>query len=190
MLTASSERTCASRRDTGDGGDPSFLTRRAPVQTVTPNGKLEVTADDSAMRLLPLELPDPELGPTLPARVRAGSTDPDDDRCAQQIEEDSLDANVSLGEAMLAKLASSESKNILQLEALLSRVALRLLTINEDPKLMSPLLKIAREVNLLTASYKKRLSATLTTCASLRAQRELFRHDRHESEVHWVWISP
>jgi hypothetical protein len=142
-----------------------------------------VPDNDSALRLLPLELPDLGLGPTLtPEPVRIGSTDPDDGPCSQQIEEDLLDA--PLGETLLAKLASSESKNIHQLETLLSRVALRLLTVNEDPKLMSPLLKVAREVNRLIASYKKRLSATLAMRASVRAQHEFLRHPRHESKVH------
>jgi hypothetical protein len=184
MLTAASERTCASRRYTGDGGDRPSSTKHALLQTVTPRGKLDVPNDDSALRLRPLELSDPRLGPTLsPEPVRIVPTDPNDGRGARQIEEDLLDTNAPLGEALLAKLESSESENLLHLEALQSQVALRLLTVNEDPKLMSPLLKIFREVNLLAASYKKRLSETLTTRASLRAQYEFLRHHRHESEV-------
>jgi hypothetical protein len=100
---------------------------------------------------------------------------------AKQVERELLAMGTGhADEALLAKLASGEVSTALALQDLQDRLARRMMVLIDNPKSMLAISHVLRDVNVVLSAMTKRVSGTLTTASTLRAQRRFNETYRRE----------
>jgi ABC-type uncharacterized transport system substrate-binding protein len=100
---------------------------------------------------------------------------------AKQVEHELLALGTGhADEALLAKLAAGEVTTALQIQDLQDRLARRMMVLIDNPKSMLAISHVLRDVNVVLSAMTKRVSGTLTTASTLRAQRRFNETYRRE----------
>lgn len=118
-----------------------------------------------------------ETVPSEPARRRRLAIDPHvsgrGTAARQALDESSPDA--AADERILHELVAKQLPIALMLHDIEEQLAMRILNLMDDPRLALAIAKVLHETSILASATTKRIQSTLSTAASLRAQRRFLK---------------
>ena len=95
---------------------------------------------------------------------------------------DDASPEAAADERILHELVAKQLPVALMLHDLEEQLAVRMLAIMDNPQLVLALAKILRDTSVIASSMSKRIQASLSTAASLRAQRRFLALHQHAPE--------
>jgi hypothetical protein len=132
--------------------------------------------DDGAPPASQTDAPPPEGPGSKPTPARSGRRLPLDERLVERGREarralDQVCPDAAPDERILNELVAKQLPVALLLHELEEQLAARIMVVMDDPRIALAVAKVLRETAAMASAMTKRVQSTLSTAASLRAQR-------------------